>query len=80
MKSRSKTQKILRFSGRFKNITTAAVGGLMIQRPTATIIRRNFYHRNYKYHQINESKLSVHFLQFEETVKMILIRVPYMKR
>ncbi|OZC12926.1 hypothetical protein X798_00561 [Onchocerca flexuosa] len=30
----------------------------MIQRPTATIIRRNFYHRNYKYHQINESKLS----------------------
>uniref|UniRef100_A0A1I8EL15 Uncharacterized protein n=1 Tax=Wuchereria bancrofti TaxID=6293 RepID=A0A1I8EL15_WUCBA len=30
----------------------------MIHHPTATIIRRNFYDRNYKYHQINESKLS----------------------
>lgn len=38
----------------------------MVHRPTATIIRRNFYHRNYKYYQINESKLSVHFLLFRK--------------
>ncbi|KAK6106822.1 hypothetical protein QQG55_25775 [Brugia pahangi] len=30
----------------------------MIHHPTATVIRRNFYDRNYKYHQINKSKLS----------------------
>ncbi|CAG9537581.1 unnamed protein product [Cercopithifilaria johnstoni] len=30
----------------------------MVHRPTVTIIRRNFCHRNYKYHQINKSRFS----------------------
>ncbi|VDO41154.1 unnamed protein product [Brugia timori] len=38
----------------------------MIHHPTATVIRRNFYDRNYKYHQINKSKLSVYFLLFSK--------------